>query len=49
MAGSNRSAKGSLPKRSLIATQLATAPGTVTESMPRLGGVVADSPYLRLK
>ncbi len=38
MAGCSKSAKGSLPKRSLIATQLATAPGTVTESMPRLGG-----------
>ena len=30
MAGSSKSAKGSLPKRSLMATQPATAPGTVT-------------------
>src|SRR6185369_15067283 len=49
MAGSIRSAKGSLPKRSLSATQPATAPGTVTESKPRLGGLTASAPYLRLK
>src|SRR3954464_2086164 len=48
MAGSSRSAKGSLPNFSDSATQLATAPGTVTESMPRLGGALA-SPYLREK
>lgn len=46
MAGANRSAKGSLPKRSLIATQPRTAPGTVTESMPRIGGARVASPYL---
>src|SRR5881392_1114646 len=44
IAGSIRSAKGNLPKRCDSATQLATAPGMVTESMPRLGGVAA-SPY----
>jgi hypothetical protein len=31
------------------ATQPRTAPGTVTESMPRLGGVVASAPYFALK
>ncbi|MCY1517340.1 hypothetical protein D9M68_520180 [compost metagenome] len=49
MAGAIRSANGSLPKRSLIATQPRTAPGTVTESMPRIGGVAASAPYLALK
>ena len=49
MAGSSRSANGSLPKRSLSATQAATAPGTLTESQPRIGGALAPSPYLRLK
>src|SRR6185312_6481049 len=49
MAGASRSANGSLPKRSDSATQLPTAPGTVTESMPRCGGVRAAAPYLRLK
>jgi hypothetical protein len=49
MAGCIRSAKGSLPKRSLIATQLLTAPGTVTASKPRLGGVATSCPYLRRK
>ena len=48
MAGASTSANGSLPKRSDSATQLATAPGTVAESKPRLGGVAA-SPYLREK
>src|SRR3954470_6129122 len=48
MAGSSKSANGSLPKRSDRATQLATAPGMVTESMPRFGGALA-SPYLREK
>ena len=49
MAGASRSAKGSLPKRSLNATHEATAPGTVTLSQPRCGGVVALSPCLRWK
>ena len=49
MAGSSKSAKGSLPKRSLMLTQLATAPGTVTESMPRLGGFRVSLPYFFLK
>src|SRR3954468_18130255 len=44
MAGSRRSANGSLPNFSESATQLATAPGMLTESMPRFGGVAA-SPY----
>jgi hypothetical protein len=44
-----RSAKGSRPKRSLKAAQPATAPGTVTESIPRFGGVSASAPYLRWK
>src|SRR3954467_6947066 len=48
-AGSSRSAKGSLPKRLDNATQPATAPGTVTESKPRLGGVLASSPYFLRK
>ena len=48
MAGCIRSAKGSLPKRSLKAAQPATAPGTVTASMPRLGGA-AWSPCRRAK
>ena len=38
-----------MPKRSDSATQLATAPGTVTESQPRTGGVLASSPYLPRK
>jgi hypothetical protein len=49
IAGCSRSAKGSLPKRSDKATQPATAPGTVTLSQPRCGGVRDASPYLRRK
>src|SRR5262245_16569659 len=37
MAGSKRSANGSLPKRSDSATQAETAPGTVTASQPLVG------------
>src|SRR5690348_14248665 len=48
IAGSSKSAKGSLPKRCDKAIQLPTAPGTVAESKPRLGGVAA-SPYFLLK
>src|SRR4051812_10415217 len=48
IAGSSRSANGNLPKRSDSATQLAIAPGMLTESKPRFGGVAA-SPYLREK
>ena len=49
IAGASRSAKGSLPKRLLKATQAATAPGTLTLSQPRWGGVAASAPYLRAK
>ena len=49
MAGASRSTKGNLPKRWLRATQEATAPGTVTLSQPRCGGVAAASPCLRRK
>ena len=49
IAGSSRSAKGSLPKRSLSAIQLPTAPGTVAESKPRLGGFFASAPCFLLK
>ena len=38
-----------MPKRSLKATQLATAPGTVIESKPRVGGFFASAPYFCLK
>jgi len=38
-----------LPKRWLKAAQAATAPGTLTESQPRIGGVLASAPCLRLK
>src|SRR3569832_249629 len=48
IAGSSKSAKGSLPNFSDCATQPATAPGTVAESIPRLGGALA-SPYFREK
>ncbi len=37
MAGSSRSANGSLPQRCDNATQPATAPGVVTVSQPRSG------------
>ncbi len=49
MAGAIKSAKGSLPNLSLSATQLATAPGTVTLSQPRTGGATASVPYFALK
>jgi len=49
MAGASRSANGRRPKRSDSAAQADTAPGTVTESQPRLGTVVAASPSLRRK
>ena len=32
-----------------MAAQLATAPGMVTESMPRLGGFTVSAPYFCLK
>ena len=40
MAGSNRSAKGSLPKRSDSVTQAETQPGTLTLFQPRCGMVL---------
>src|ERR1035437_6138291 len=40
MAGSNSSAKGSLPKRSDSVTQAETQPGTVTVFQPRCGMVL---------
>jgi len=49
MAGARSCANGSLPKRSLIVTQAATAPGTVALSQPRIGGVRTSAPYLRRK
>ena len=49
IAGTSKSAKGNLPKRSLKATHAATAPGTVTLSQPRCGGVAAPAPCLRRK
>ena len=44
IAGASRSANGSLPKRWLMLTHDATAPGTVTEPQPR-GGGVAPPPW----
>src|SRR6478735_8551921 len=49
MAGASRSPNGSLPKRCDRAAQEATAPGMLTESTPRLGGVRASAPYLPAK
>ena len=49
IAGASRSANGSLPNFSLIATHDATAPGTLTESQPRAGGVAALAPCLSRK
>ncbi len=40
MAGPNKSAKGSLPKRSDSVTQAETQPGTLTEFQPRCGMVL---------
>ena len=45
MAGSNRRAKGSLPKRSDSAFQPATWPGTVTEPQPFSGILSCPSKY----
>src|SRR3569623_697862 len=46
MAGSSRSANGSLPNFSDSSTQAATVPGTVTVSQPRSGRLL---PYFLLK